>query len=179
MSIGTVGRFNVRKAFGIAALALAAMISLGATAARAQDSNPSSPSPGGDGKGFEGMATASVISGAMTIGAGDISTTVSDCQKNNCIIFDVRPKANFTNGHLRGALSMDTRYSAVRQDHVGDLSILGTDKSKMIVVYGENATDRVAESVVRQAVAEGFTNVVWMRGGFSEWVSARLPTTTS
>jgi len=98
-------------------------------------------------------------------------------QGERVIIIDVRPRASFLEGHLKNARNVDVRYSPVMRDHVFDKSALGTDKSARIVVYGANVNDAAAAAVVRQATAEGFSNVIWMRGGFAEWVAARLPTT--
>jgi rhodanese-related sulfurtransferase len=85
------------------------------------------------------------------------------------IILDVRPKADFAKGHLRGAINLEKF----------DKAALGSDKSVRIVVYGANERDESAAKMVRTMAGEGFANVIWMRGGFAEWVTAQLPVSTT
>ncbi|MGQ0674525.1 MAG: rhodanese-like domain-containing protein [Rhodospirillales bacterium] len=167
---------------GFIALALAAIVSLSAVPGLMQEGALGGGNLEGSGTGEPDvlMGTPSTISGAKTSSAVEVGKVAGDCQKHNCAIFDVRPKSDFAKAHLPGALNMDVRFSSARKEYVvANLSALGTDKTKQIIIYGANTSDQAAAALVRQAVAEGFTNVIWMRGGFSEWVKARLPTTAS
>ena len=84
------------------------------------------------------------------------------------IIIDVRPKTDFAKSHLRGAINM-VQF---------DKGALGADKAAKIVVYGASERDEAATKMIRAITGEGFTNVIWMRGGFAEWLNAQLPTVT-
>jgi len=138
-------------------------------------SNSASEGPGGGGADGADVGGSSVA-GVQTGGAQDVSGLMGD-QGERVIIIDVRPRADFAKSHLKNAKNLEVRYSPVLRDHVFDKAALGADKSARIVVYGASATDPAAAAVVRQATAEGFSNVIWMRGGFAEWIAARLPVT--
>jgi rhodanese-related sulfurtransferase len=133
---------------------------------------PAGDAPGG---GDSGAASAP---GAVTANAVEIGSLMGDAGER-VIIIDVRPRADFAKGHLRNAKHLPVRYSDVLRDHVFDKAALGGDKSAKIVVYGASATDPAAAAVVRKALSEGYTNVIWMRGGFADWVAARLPASES
>jgi len=138
---------------------------------------------GGDGGGGGGGGSSSgtapgSVSGASVGSAASVSGLMGD-QGERVIIIDVRPKGDFARGRLRGAINLQVRYSEVTRAYQFDKSLLGNDKSKPVVVYGANEKDAAAANAVRAVVAEGFTNVIWMRGGFAEWVAARMPTAVS
>ena len=96
----------------------------------------------------------------MTSNAQSVSEMIGGDVGKRIIFIDVRPKADFARAHLSGTKNMDVRYSEVRKDdYVPDLSMLGTNKAAPVVIYGAGPNDKAAESVARQAVAEGFTNV--------------------
>jgi rhodanese-related sulfurtransferase len=135
--------------------------------------NQGSP-PGGDGGGMGAGDDVGTVSGVQTGGAQDVSAMMGD-QGERVIVIDVRPRADYLTGHLKNAKNVEVRYSPVLRDYVFDGSILGGDKSARIIVYGANANDPATAAVVRQATAQGFSNVIWMRGGFAEWIQARLP----
>jgi len=141
-------------------------------------SGPSGTGNSGDGPGH-GDASPGAFSGVQTSSAGDLNGMMGGDGGERVIVIDVRPRSEFLKSHVPKAINMPVRYSEVLRDHViDDPAPLGTDKNARIVVYG-GANDPAAAAVVRQATAEGYTNVIWMRGGLAEWVSARLPTASS
>ena len=131
----------------------------------------------GDGPTGGEPASASVA-GVITGGAADINGLMGDTGER-VIIIDVRPRADFAKGHLKNAKNLQVRYSEVLRDHVFDKAALGGDKSARIIVYGAGASDPAAAAVVRKALNEGYSNVIWMRGGFAEWIAARMPASES
>ena len=131
----------------------------------------------GDAPGGGDPASASVP-GAITANVAEIGSLMGDSGER-VIVIDVRPRADFAKSHLRNAKNLQVRYSEVLRAHVFDKSALGTDKAARIVVYGTSANDPAAAAVVRTALSEGYSNVIWMRGGFAEWIAARLPASES
>jgi rhodanese-related sulfurtransferase len=141
------------------------------SSANSDSSNATGDAPGHSDPGVAGGA----VSGMQTGTAGDLSGMMGEVGER-VIVIDVRKRADFARSHIPQAVNLEVRYSEVLRDHVIDSkSVFGPDKSARIVVYGYRANDPAAVAVVRKAAAEGYTNVIWMRGGFAEWVSARLP----
>jgi rhodanese-related sulfurtransferase len=128
----------------------------------------SAASAAGDAPGG-GVPASGSVPGAVTANVAEIGGLMGD-PGQRIIIIDVRPRAAFAKGHLRNAVNLQVRYSDVLRDHVFDNAALGGDKSAKIVVYGAYANDPAAAAVVRKALSEGYSNVIWMRGGFAEWV---------
>lgn len=138
----------------------------------ASSSNATGDAPG------QGDGGAAGVSGMQTGTAGDLSGMMGE-QGERVIVIDVRSRRDFARSHVPNAINLNVRYSEVLREHViDDKSAFGPDKSARIVVYGYRSDDPAAVAVVRRAAAEGYTNVIWMRGGFAEWVSARLPVAT-
>ncbi|MCK6454525.1 MAG: rhodanese-like domain-containing protein, partial [Alphaproteobacteria bacterium] len=118
------------------------------------------------------------VAGVVTGGAAEVNGLMGHTGER-VIVIDVRPRADFARSHLKNARHLPVRYSEVLRDHVFDRSALGGDKSARIVVYGAGANDPAAAAVIRHAINEGYSNVIWMRGGFAEWTAARLPASES
>jgi rhodanese-related sulfurtransferase len=154
-----------------------AQSSSGSEGSGGSSSQGQSSGPGGGASDAAGGMGDSTAAGAVTSGAGDVSGMMGGEGGERVIVIDVRPRADFLKGHLKNAKNLEVRYSEVLRDHLFDKAQLGANKSARIVVYGAGANDPAAAAVVRTAQAEGFSNVIWMRGGFAEWVAARLPTT--
>jgi rhodanese-related sulfurtransferase len=140
-------------------------------------SGDASAAAGGDAPGGGDAGSASVA-GAVTASAVEIGGMMGDTGAR-VVIIDVRPRAAFAKGHLRNAKNLQVRYSDVLREHVFDKSALGADKSAQIVIYGAGDRDPAAAAVVRKALSEGYSNVIWMRGGFADWIAARLPASES
>ena len=87
------------------------------------------------------------------------------------VIIDVRPRSDFARLRIPNAKHLP--------DPATLAGLLPTDKSATIVVYGVDANDANAEAIVKRISSEGYASVLWMRGGFAEWVSAQLPTAAS
>lgn len=153
----------------------------GSESSSSSSSSSSSPSSGGDAGGMGGGPdNVGSVAGMATGTASGVSGMMGGDGGERVIVLDVRPRTDFAKSHVPKAINMPVRYSEVLREHIiDDKAPLGADKSARIVVYGAGPNDPAAAAVVRQATAEGYTNVIWMRGGFAEWVSARLPTTQS
>lgn len=136
----------------LGALAGAALISaviLGATPALANETPPTLP-------------------GAKTVSADEVKGLLG-----KAVILDVRRKATFQEGHLQGAKSITHAHN--KDSKSFDVSVFGSDKSVTLVIHGHGSDGWSAVDAVNSAVKAGFTNVLWMRGGFKEWTEKGLP----
>ncbi len=143
-----IGWNDIRRIVGVAVLGLAL---LGTGAALAND-------------------TPATLPGAKTVSAEEVKSLLG-----KAVVLDVRRKASFQEGHLQGAKSITHAHNKDAKSF--DLSVFGSDKSAMIVVHGHGTDGWSAVDAVNTAVKAGFTNVLWLRGGFQEWSAKGLPTT--
>ncbi|MGS2721821.1 rhodanese-like domain-containing protein [Paraglaciecola aestuariivivens] len=88
--------------------------------------------------------------------------------KENAVVVDIRPAAEFKKGHILGSKQIKTE--AVNK---GDFSSLEKYKDKpIIVVCAMGMTSKRAASQMQKA---GFENVSILKGGIGAWQSASLP----
>ena len=88
-------------------------------------------------------------------------------------VYDLRKKASYVDGHVPGAKSAASYYNAT--DTTLDTSFLGPNKSDRIVFYSHGTTGWKSYWAARRAVEAGYSNVMWMRGGFAEWDAGEHP----
>ncbi len=88
-------------------------------------------------------------------------------------IYDLRKKASYVDGHVPGAKSAASYYNAT--DTTLDTSFLGPNRSDRIVFYSHGTTGWKSYWAAHRAVEAGYTNVMWMRGGFAEWDAGEHP----
>lgn len=99
-----------------------------------------------------------------SIGNQELSSLIN---KSNAVVVDVRAKADFSNGHIVGALNIPSETFASRK---GELE---KHKSNPIVVvcnYGQSSG-----AIAKQLREDGY-DVSRLRGGITEWSGANLPT---
>lgn len=87
------------------------------------------------------------------------------------LVLDVRRKAAFLDGRLPKAKGIAKN----AETKAFDPAVFGANKDATLVVYGHGSDGRSAVDAVATAVAAGYRNVVWMRGGWTEWSAAGLP----
>ncbi len=112
--------------------------------------------------------TPASLPGAKTVTADEVKGLLG-----KALILDVRRKATFQEGHLQGAKSITHAHN--KDAKAFDPSVFGSDKSVTIVIHGHGSDGWSAVDAVNTAVKAGFTNVLWMRGGFKEWSDKGLP----
>lgn len=88
-------------------------------------------------------------------------------------VYDLRKKASYVDGHVPGAKSAASYYDA--NDTSLDTSFLGSNKSDRIVFYSHGTTGWKSYWAAQRAVEAGYTNVMWMRGGYAEWAAGEPP----
>ncbi len=88
-------------------------------------------------------------------------------------VYDLRKIASYIDGHVPGAQSAASHYDAEKTTL--DTSVLVPNKSDRILFYSHGTTGWKSYWAAMRAVEAGYTNVMWMRGGFSEWASNEFP----
>lgn len=90
-------------------------------------------------------------------------------------IIDARKPGAFDKSRIPNAIKIDWRYSNVTRGWSFDAKSIGGNKADPLVIYGADAQDGFAALAAEKAVSEGYSNVLWLRGGFAEWVAANKP----
>ena len=88
-------------------------------------------------------------------------------------VYDLRKKASYADGHVPGAMSAAEHYDAVNNSL--DTRFLGPNRSDRIVFYSHGSTGWKSYHAARNAVAAGYNNVMWMRGGYEDWQAGNNP----
>ena len=90
-------------------------------------------------------------------------------EDNRPVIIDSRIAADYERGAIEQAVNMtDTEMTAEKL-----LSIAGKDEP--IIFYCNGAECKRSAKACEKAVQWGWTNVMWFRGGISEWKANNLP----
>ena len=116
----------------------------------------------------------SEVKGAATVTAQQVQE-IQSREGDRLRLIDGRKPGQWEKGRIAKAVKIDWRWSNVVKSWQFDAKALGGDKAAPIVVYGQDPQDGYAALVVEKAVAEGYTNVMWLRGGLAEWVAANRP----
>ncbi len=95
--------------------------------------------------------------------------------------FDTRSVINFGKGHVPGAKSASYKEKSEKTaDFDGskddlDLTKLPPDKGAKLVFYSDGPTGWKSYKAAVLALKQGYSQVMYMRGGFGEWTDKRLP----
>lgn len=126
------------------------------------------------GLGLAGVANAAEETPLQLEGVTIVSAQELEPMLNQGIfIYDLRKKASYVDGHVPGAESAAAYYNA--QTTTLDTGFLGPNKSDRVLFYSHGTTGWKSYWAAKRAVEAGYTNVMWMRGGFSEWAASELP----
>ena len=88
-------------------------------------------------------------------------------------VYDLRKKASYADGHVPGAVSAAEHYDATKNTF--DTRTLGPNRSERIVFYSHGSTGWKSYHAAKDAVAAGYNNVMWMRGGYEDWQAGNNP----
>lgn len=113
--------------------------------------------------------TPPTLPGVATVTAADAKTLI----EKGGVALDVRKKAAYVEGHLPGAKSI--RSAINEQTKAVDPSAFGANKDAVILIYGHGTDGWSAVDAAKAATEAGYKNVKWLRGGWSEWSKAGLP----
>ncbi len=93
--------------------------------------------------------------------------------------FDMRKALNYGKGHLPGAVS--TPYKWTKKGHPAhrtgkfDMAKLPADKSTAVIFHSDGPNGWKSYYASKEAAEAGYTNVNWMREGFSTWTDNGYP----
>jgi PQQ-dependent catabolism-associated CXXCW motif protein len=114
------------------------------------------------------------ISGAKVITTDGLRRALAG--SGRLVLVDVRPqpRATIPGAHINNAIGIDFRADAERA--VEDfLTRVAPDKAAPIVFYCVNWECWLSYNAALRAVAAGYNNVHWYRGGIAAWFEAGLP----
>ncbi len=114
--------------------------------------------------------TPTSLEGVRVVSANELKTMV---EQGTVRVYDFRKKASFVEGHVPGAMSGAPYYD--ERDTTLDTSLLPSDRNDRIVFYSHGTTGWKSYNAAKHARDAGYSNVLWMRGGYSEWAQNELP----
>ena len=103
------------------------------------------------------------LAGAKVVSADD----VAKAQSAGAVVVDARTAVQYSVAHIKGAINIPYRGKDFK------LGRMPANKAAPIVIYCNGVECSKASMV---AVGAGYTNVLWYRDGFSNWVSYDRPT---
>ncbi len=112
------------------------------------------------------------IPGATTVTAEEVIELV--LSKPNLIIIDSRKKTEYLKGHIEGAISMLNTDMTLP-----DLQRVAPQKNQEILFYCNGIRCKRSSDAVTKAMAWGYVNLFWFRGGWNEWTEKKLPVVTN
>jgi 3-mercaptopyruvate sulfurtransferase SseA len=111
--------------------------------------------------------------------------TVDEAKKvldgGSSMFVDTRAVLNFGKGHVPGAIAVAYKEKSEKVEAFDaaqdgfELAKLPADKAKGIVFYSDGPTGWKSYKAAVLAIKAGHKNVMYMRGGFSEWTAKGFP----
>lgn len=89
--------------------------------------------------------------------------------RNNALLLDIRPDADYQRGHILSAVHVPENEVQNR------VAALAKDKERPAVVYCQTGMN--AGKVCKLLQGAGFSEVYSLKGGLNSWLNAGLPTT--
>jgi len=86
------------------------------------------------------------------------------------IVIDSRKQTVFQNGHIEGAINLPN--TKLTQEVFTQLV---PDKTNSIIFYCNGTRCLRSSDSIYKAKAWGYSNLLWFRGGWSEWMEKLLP----
>lgn len=90
------------------------------------------------------------------------------------IIIDSRKKTEYQKGHIEGAINILN--TQLEQE---DLEQISPDKSRVMLFYCNGIRCIRSSDSIKKVQGWGYTNLIWFRGGWKEWVEKRFPIVTN
>jgi rhodanese-related sulfurtransferase len=88
-------------------------------------------------------------------------------------VYDLRKKASYVEGHIPGAINAARHYD--EKGKALDVSVLDRDRATTVVFYSHGVSGWKSYWAAKSAVSAGYSNVLWLRGGYAEWEDKNLP----
>lgn len=121
-----------------------------------------------------GLAGASETPAALA-GGKVVSAAEANALVGKAHFFDMRKALNFGKGHVKGAIPLPyegksenaANFNAAQDTF--DKSRLPADKKAPLVFYSDGPGGWKSYKAAVHAIRAGYTNVMWLRGGMTEW----------
>ncbi|MEN8107954.1 MAG: rhodanese-like domain-containing protein [Pseudomonadota bacterium] len=109
--------------------------------------------------------------GTTTVSAEEVIEMILDNPK--LIVIDSRKKTEYIKGHIEGAIN-------ILNTELGpeELEFIAPDRNTALLFYCNGVRCLRSSDSLTKAVAWGYTNLFWFRGGWKEWTDKRLPVVT-
>ncbi len=89
------------------------------------------------------------------------------------VVIDSRKKTEYIKGHIEGAINiLNTALGPEK------LEFIAPDRNTALLFYCNGVRCLRSSDSLAKAVAWGYTNLFWFRGGWKEWTEKRLPVVT-
>lgn len=118
----------------------------------------------------EKIPTPVTLSGGKVISVDEAKSMIGKSS-----LFDMRTAMSFGKGHLPGASALPYKQASDKTPGFDaskdkfDLAQLPADKSAPLVFYSDGPAGWKSYKAAVSAIRAGYSNVMWFRGGTSEW----------
>lgn len=116
--------------------------------------------------------TPTSLQGVRIVTADELRTLLS---QRAVKVYDLRKKASYVEGHIPGSVNAARHYD--EKDKTLDASVLDKDRATTVVFYSHGVSGWKSYWAAKSAVTSGYSNVLWLRGGYAEWEDKNLPVT--
>ena len=108
------------------------------------------------------------INGAKTISAEDLIELVDEYE--NLVIIDSRKPSDHEKGFIEGSVGLpDTKTSPESlAEHI-------STKTTAVIFYCNGVKCGRSVKATKKAIANGYSNLYWFRGGWEEWTAKGYP----
>lgn len=97
------------------------------------------------------------------------------------VFVDTRSALNFAKGHVPGAVTAAYKEKSEKVENFDakadsfDFDKIPADKTAKVVFYSDGPTGWKSYKAAVLATQKGYTQVMYMRGGFADWTAKNLP----
>ena len=108
------------------------------------------------------------IPGVTLVSAEEVIGMILD--QPDILVVDSRLEEEYAKGHIEGAINiLDTTLTK------NALAVYADSRDTPIIFYCNGVACMRSSNACRKAVEWGYTNIYWMRGGWTEWRQKRYP----
>lgn len=123
-------------------------------------------------------ATPTTLKGGKVITVDDAAAL---SKAKTAVFVDTRSALNFAKGHVPGAVTAAYKEKSDKVENFDasmdsfDFDKIPADKNAKIVFYSDGPTGWKSYKAAVLATQKGYTQVMYMRGGFADWTAKSLP----
>jgi rhodanese-related sulfurtransferase len=116
------------------------------------------------------VPTPTTLNGGKVISADEVKSLIG-----KAAFFDMRKAVSYGKGHLPGAKPLPYDQKSAKSENFDasqdkfDMTQFPADKSAALVIYSDGPTGWKSYKAAVIAIRNGYSNVMWFRGGTAEW----------